>query len=674
MLNLKNAPFLLICLGAFLLLMPGNGQCSGYFVSLTDTQGKALKFTKPPRKVVCLFPAVTEMMVRFGKQETLVGLCRQDMLEHSGLTVKNLGSFFSPDTEAIARCEPDLIIAFPSQKDVIQRVDSGDCPVMVMEIRSLDQSFSVMGDMGRLFDCEQKARDVIEENKNQIALVKARLTAEPELKRKRVVRVMMGQALSCPGDDSFQNEVIRAAGGIPPQWGRNGFAVSVSPEEWTTFDPEFVYGCDRNQKAVEALLNKEPYNRVAAVKNGSVSMFPCDLTCRATVRTGAFVQWFATTLYPDLFTDPHKAVTQDTFLSKQPLNIPLDYVKEASVVTHRVWDATYHSVLINLSKPMVVLSTFEGLRSGVRGVGNTHVPMHASLGHMMHGVDAVKPVIARNLGFKEKHYAGLMTGASMDNLSIQTRTSGDLTVTLLVTAGVRGNALRVAEEFQAHDTPGTINVIVLTNRHLSPSAMAWAMVMVTEGKTAALSDMDIRSTRTPLEHQATGTGTDTILVVEGQGKEILWAGGHTAMGQMIAGAAYDGVVEAIFKQNGIRKNRNILQRLDERKLTLENLAGMFDAPMEKTMLAGRLETLLAQPFYASFVEMALSLDDALRQGQIQDTSCFDILCKDLVSRISGTPGTETPITPDIPLPPMTARAFSALVTGIFERDAQRRQP
>ena len=80
--------------------------------------------------------------------------------------------------------------------------------------------------------------------------MKDRWSAIPAERRKQVVRVMAGDKLTCPGDDSFQNEMIRAAGGILPQWGKNGFAQTVGLDLWRDFNPQVIYGCPRNEKVV----------------------------------------------------------------------------------------------------------------------------------------------------------------------------------------------------------------------------------------------------------------------------------------------------------------------------------------------------------------------------------------------------------------------------------------
>jgi hypothetical protein len=144
-------------------------------------------------------------------------------------------------------------------------------------------------------------------------------------------------------------------------------------------------------------------------------MFPCELTCRASVRTGDFVQWLAAVRYPDLFADPKTAVSENRVLDQKPVLLDLPYVDRAEVVRHRVADAEYKSMAVRFKTPQNVLSTFEGSRSGIKTVGNTHVPMHASLGHTAKGVDQVKKTIAENLGYTADEYAGFQAGRRADD-------------------------------------------------------------------------------------------------------------------------------------------------------------------------------------------------------------------------------------------------------------------
>ena len=150
----------------------------------------------------------------------------------------------------------------------------------------------------------------------------------------------------------------------------------------------------------------------------------------------------------------------------------------------------------------------------------------------------------------------------MDNLAVCENSYQNLIVSCLATGGV-GNALRsgvdkanwMEQDGNFVNTLGTINIILLTNATLSDGAMARAIITATEAKTAALQDMDARSSVSP-ENQATGTGTDNMIIVSGKepGRQIRYTGGHTKIGELIGTSTKLAVAEAIKKQEGLPKS------------------------------------------------------------------------------------------------------------------------
>ncbi|BCB95961.1 hypothetical protein JZK55_08830 [Dissulfurispira thermophila] len=166
--------------------------------------------------------------------------------------------------------------------------------------------------------------------------------------------------------------------------------------------------------------------------------------------------------------------------------------------------------------------------------------------------------IAERLGIRSEDIAQMATAADMDNLAVVTKTLKPFVVTALVTAGAKTNALRTGVDEGTHvegDVPkGTVNIIILTNARLTDGAMARAIITATEAKTAAFEDLKVPSSYTK-DVQATGTGTDSVIVVSGtKGPQVTYTGGHSRIGELIGKAVYEAVVEAIGKQNGFRKS------------------------------------------------------------------------------------------------------------------------
>ncbi len=168
----------------------------------------------------------------------------------------------------------------------------------------------------------------------------------------------------------------------------------------------------------------------------------------------------------------------------------------------------------------------------------------------------IKKRIAMESGVPEEKIAQLGTAADMKNLAVITKTHPPFVVTSLVTAGARTNALRTGVDEGKHiegkEPHGTVNVILLTNAELTDGAMARAIITLTEAKTAAFEDLDVQSSYTK-SVQATGTGTDSAIVVSGvNGPKVTYTGGHSRIGELIGKAVHEGVMEALQKQNGFK--------------------------------------------------------------------------------------------------------------------------
>ncbi|MCI5167486.1 MAG: hypothetical protein D3903_15670 [Candidatus Electrothrix sp. GM3_4] len=288
------------------------------------------------------------------------------------------------------------------------------------------------------------------------------------------------------------------------------------------------------------------------------------------------------------------------------------------------------------------------------------------IGHQQ-GLAALNESTRKVLGLNADNTAMLFTGADIDNLAVIKKSYKDMEVTALVTAGVMGNALRMGSDegrFYEPDSldkekikkkkPGTINILLLSNMQLTPRAM------------------------TRRNNQATGTGTDNIIVVEGAGLPIDASGGHTKMGELIARAVYAGVQQAVHLQNGVVSGRPVFQRLKERKIDLGALSRHFIQKIGKKRgakaLRRRVEELLLEPKYASFLTAIMAVSDDYAKGLVQDVGAIDLWCEAVAAEIAGksvvliepmnNEAKKNEETEEDALPPVLAKGLTALFRGV----------
>ncbi|MFP4307974.1 MAG: adenosylcobinamide amidohydrolase, partial [Desulfococcaceae bacterium] len=642
-------------------------------VSFRGANGETVALERRPSRVVCLAPAVTDLVFAAGGGDAVVGVTYADEWPPEAAEKPVVGGFRAPSIDAIRDARPDLIILSPGLET--RRSGEGKtarnphpfsasplsgCEVIQPKLDSLADLYDLLARLGRLFGDGSGAERLIAEIRGEIDRVDRRLAPIPPEARKRVVWFAGGDPVRTAGDDAFPAELIRLAGGIPLSTGKTGRAVPLDLAQWQAFQPEFVAGRKSDKAAMKALLGRPEWKDAPAAKRSAIAVFPDFLLGPPSAGTGGLVSALAQRLYGREF-EENGPVNPERIIRRKPAALELPGVASAEIVFSELHDAVHKTLLVHLARPMRVASTLEGPRDGILHVGNGYSPPEVwELYHRI-GLDVSRRQLLAVLGLDAADTSLLFTGADMDRLSVQTRSFQEMTVAALVTAGVRSNALRMSRDRGDYYEPGTINMILMANMKLSPRAMNRAIIAATEAKTAALWDMDIRSAYTGAVNPATGTGTDNIIVVEGEGTAIENAGGHAKMGELIARAVHAGVQEAVFRQNGLTPQRPVYRRLSERGLSLTDLPA--DAPEAREWIPA-LEALLLKPRYAGFLESALAVSDHRERGLVSDGAAFETWCGQIAREIAGGP---IPKTARIVLsgdaPPVLKLAIEALLSG-----------
>jgi ABC-type Fe3+-hydroxamate transport system substrate-binding protein/adenosylcobinamide amidohydrolase len=596
-------------------------------------------------RVVSINPSITQILFALGVGDKVVGVTYHDTIPFEATRKEIIGGFFAPSIKRIKKLSPDLIFCSENHKKVIETFKN-KCKIMILSANNAEDVWKNIRLLGELFHKEKEAKEIIEKNKKEIELVEKKLKFVPEKNRKKVIRLMGSYFV--PGKDSFQIDQVRKAGGIPFVPKNKGGVVKISLEEWKSFNPDVIYICGDDKKRIKF---EGDWGNVNAVKNHKIISFPCALTCRASIYYGYFVQWLSSSIYGDYFFKPENIITKSKITNKEKLKNRFDYIKSIELVTGIINDFHHKTLLMEFKKKRRVLSTLDGFKD-VMFTGNHYlVPPRWNEGHK--NFTEFKKNVADALHIPLIQSSLLYTGANMDNLAIKFKRYKDMKIEVFVTAGVRSNAMRSGYEKGIFITHGTINIIVLTNLALTDRAMSRSLIAVTEGKTAALQELDIRSAYNPLKLQATGTGTDNIIIVSGNGRKKDVAGGHSKFAQILANLVRKAVKEAILKQNGIIARRNIFQRLKERGIRIFELAKICSKHNKKTLKynMAHLQSLLMREDIANYLKACFVLSDAYEYRLIDN---YDFV----KTSLGGKDFSETNY------PPVLDRCLDNLLTGV----------
>lgn len=232
--------------------------------------------------------------------------------------------------------------------------------------------------------------------------------------------------------------------------------------------------------------------------------------------------------------------------------------RPVSLVT--TFTVRHQTLMIDLGKPMTILS------SAPRGGGLVraqYILNHQVPSDFVQPVAISRPIskqawgdpgrylgrLAAQLGIGSPCVA-LMTAVSLKHLITLREESAGVWVEGFFTVGV-SNAVRagesngMAERDAEASTPGTINIILITNARLATPAMVGAVQVATESKAATLLAESVPTWNGG--QGATGTGTDAIVIVNGEGPALRYSGTHTEMGELVGRVVARGVFGGLLR-------------------------------------------------------------------------------------------------------------------------------
>ena len=228
---------------------------------------------------------------------------------------------------------------------------------------------------------------------------------------------------------------------------------------------------------------------------------------------------------------------------------------KGEIANHQVWGTPTNIFILRFPEPRPVLSSLQGFKE-LSAICNCYIPkpVQKLLHDRPQDWEVYSKEVLNTVNLPPDKVATLSTGVNMNHLAWQEEAFGELWVLAFVTAGVNTNAMRAGKDTASiierdgiSDKIGTINTILLTSASLDLSAMAGSFITITEAKNIALQEMDIRSSYNP-DWQATGTGTDQIIVVSGRGSRCTYVGGHSKIGELMAQAVTSATISAIKKR------------------------------------------------------------------------------------------------------------------------------
>lgn len=229
----------------------------------------------PPRRIVSLSPATTEMLFALGLGRSVVGDTVYCDYPPAARAIPKVGDV-NTNYEKVLALRPDLIVADAvANSRAVARLTQLHQPVLAVRPTSLPAVETSLRQIGARTGTTRQAEAVATEMEGK-ARQAARIAQSDKRPRPRVLLVVQTSPLWTAGAGTFLDDLVTRAGGVNVGAAVRGYGT-FSKELVLAHPPDVVLG----DAAVQAAFRADPLlGRLAAVRTGRFYALPGDLTSR----------------------------------------------------------------------------------------------------------------------------------------------------------------------------------------------------------------------------------------------------------------------------------------------------------------------------------------------------------------------------------------------------------
>lgn len=261
---------------------------------IRDDFGDTLSLRAPPRRIVSLNPATTELFFALGAGNRLVGRTHFDIYPLAAQAVQDLGSAIPPNVESVLGVRPDLVTLYASNanRDAATRLHAAGVATLTLRIDHISDFRRAVEILGRLLGDTARATVLADSVGRTLERVRTAMQAKPRV-------TAFWKAWDSPviaiGGGSFLSELVDMAGGRNIYGDDPRPAFDVTIEDVVRRDPDVVFAGPESGARMRAA---PAWRALRAVREGRILIVDTMLVGRPGVRLGEAAVSLARLLHP----------------------------------------------------------------------------------------------------------------------------------------------------------------------------------------------------------------------------------------------------------------------------------------------------------------------------------------------------------------------------------------
>jgi iron complex transport system substrate-binding protein len=263
--------------------------------------GAAAAIAAPPMRIVSLAPGVTEILFALGGGSAVVGVSQYCDYPPAATRLPKVGTFLTPNVEAIAALRPDLIIGpgLSSSRREVRTLEAMGYPTMTVNDNSLDGIEQSIALIGARTGEQESARRLLGVIQAHIDAVHARLEGT---KPRTMVMLVGHQPMVAVGRGTFLDDLIHLAGGDN--------IADLALQNWPRLSIEYIIAM-RPEVILDGAMGSDAntpagfwarYPTIPAVRDHRVFGYPEDPMLHPGPRVWQSLEILARRIHPEAFT------------------------------------------------------------------------------------------------------------------------------------------------------------------------------------------------------------------------------------------------------------------------------------------------------------------------------------------------------------------------------------
>jgi iron complex transport system substrate-binding protein len=231
----------------------------------------------PPRRIISLVPAVTEILFAIGAGPQVVAVSNYDVEPPEVRALPTVGALIDPDTERIIALRPDLVITYGSQADLKAQLNAVSIPFFDYRHGGLDHIMVTMRELGARTGHVEQAETRARALQASIDAVTARVAGKPRPRTLLVFGREPGSLrnIYASAGRGFLHDMLVAAGGDDVLKDINKESAQIGTEMILARRPEVIIELNAanrlNESDLQAVLDPwAALSSVPAVRNKRV--------------------------------------------------------------------------------------------------------------------------------------------------------------------------------------------------------------------------------------------------------------------------------------------------------------------------------------------------------------------------------------------------------------------